>query len=235
MGNYGSIHNVLPRYSADDVADDRLVDAVLVRDGLLGHPRIHAADVPHVLLAQLRAAMFRAKRMPFLFNLVVRIVRSRADEQMRRVTAWRIIAMVQDVFAIRNRTVDAFVRNAMRAKLTALLVRDHAVAFFVMRSRPRPTRLWIADFVERDKTIEEWPTARSVGACARAKQGALTNDWSQLAVRAETSLGSALCAEATAALVARWVGAIWMAMSTGRRECPRPAFHRPELYHEWSL
>jgi hypothetical protein len=73
---------------------------------------------------------------PSLLNAVLRVVRTGAKEQMRRVYAWRVIAAVANLKSARMAMVQ-LVRNAVRqANLT--IVKNHAVSIRHSVASPFP-------------------------------------------------------------------------------------------------
>jgi hypothetical protein len=153
--------NVLPKDATNDVADDGLMDPVVVGDGLLGHSGIHSSDVPHVLLDDFRAAVFYAERVTLFLNFVVGVVCGGADEEMGRIAAWWVVAAMQHIAAFWNGSVDALVGEAMRAYLAALFVADDTIALFVDGSGPRPAFIGSAGMV-----VEQEPFGEGHETCA---------------------------------------------------------------------
>lgn len=127
--------------------------------------------------------------LPFLVCVVV----SRcAGEQMRRITARRIVAAVQDMYVGWYRAVNAFISQSMGSQLSALFVSDDSVPIAVCGASPQPAFVGIARMVVERKPFCERDETSPVAAGFRAEPSACPTGWSEVAMIAESHVANLL-------------------------------------------
>lgn len=132
---------MLPRFTAFDVADGHLMDAVMGRYLLL-RSRV-AANFSRLPFGQLGVGVSFATAYAALRAAIFHVFGLASDEQMVRSNAgWRI-AFVQDVLSRCDRSVVENPRHSMRVNEPAIH-REAPVALIVQLRRPQPatTIVW---------------------------------------------------------------------------------------------
>ena len=175
-----------PALPKNNGGDDLLRDAVSCSDSCL---RLSIGDSmtdrTHPIVRQLRHAVCRAVSMPTFRDGIGFVVCRGADEQMRRITAGRIVATVQDVLSWLERAIRLFIGHAMRSPLAAVFVADDAVAISVSGASPDPARSWFAWREIPGEAFREGQCASGIATGLRAIRTAWSAWWSQATVFAQ--------------------------------------------------
>lgn len=137
------------------------------------HQRVFCAgsNLFDLLIRQLAARMCfasRAHASAFLVH-ISNVIRIRSDEQMCRITAGRIVAVMADEQTFWNRAISDFERDSRCARTTAIDAStakcDEAVSSAAIACDPRPAFCWCADlhlFPEAFSPIARlWPRLHS--------------------------------------------------------------------------
>lgn len=129
-----------PKLAPFDVADCLIGNSELSSD--CGHRQFGVRDQLsnglHIRIGQLCASVAHADRVPFLPMAIGVVLCFGASEQMVRIYARRVIALVKNTQACIKRSVRSFVHEAMNSGLSHVRVVNDPVAFAVSGAGPRP-------------------------------------------------------------------------------------------------
>ncbi len=184
-GKSGHRTNVTPLLVPHNLADSGLVKSVPLRNRGLCHRWIQTANCADIVVGDFRVWMRSSVAMAALARLVFIVVGDASDEQMRWVAARRIVAMVQDVLAFRDRAVGAFVGEAMCSNLSAFFITDDSIAIAIDSASPRPARVRWSWMVVEQEPISKRNKASGVTARFRAERMSWSTRWSKSTLRAQ--------------------------------------------------
>lgn len=143
------LSNMPPMLAPNDAAHLGLVDAEFVGDTLLGPEfnGVQPSNLSHLLVGDRGMRVLGSGvALPAFGVGVFHVLAMRAREAMRGIAAWRVIASVKQVQAVRNWADDKFVGGAMRFQAFPIMA-DHAVSTGVLRSKPRPAGIGSAGLI----------------------------------------------------------------------------------------
>lgn len=140
------LRQVCPVDTSDDVPDHRLTDAELQSDLPLSSFSTAVPDLTNKVISQPRISVPRTRRSWVshapLLNGIRHVVGMRANEQVARPHAGRIVTAVADFHPFRDRAVVKFPRESVRANVAGSVTSpcQKPVAALGRRSCPHPTR-----------------------------------------------------------------------------------------------
>ncbi len=170
-----------PLFASDNSANGHRVDGVVLGNRRIGFPteRVTSADVPHVLLRQLRVVMGLADSVTVRvepsrgsvsacgassLDAILSVLGIRAEAQVRRIAARRVIAIVENLQAFGDGAVRQFPRDPMcqsRATERCLAAAEPVSPVVVQGSDPHPTVAGLID-VDPEAIFERSPLTRVI-------------------------------------------------------------------------
>jgi hypothetical protein len=139
--------DVRPVPALHDGPDGMLGDAEPIPD-ILQFPAAIVSqppDLSHLLLGQQGVLVRATPRLPALRYLVGYVVPGRPEEQVGRIYTGRIVAMVENPQAVRDRPVVEFPREAVRPNVLPVRVVEGSIARAPRVAKPQPALVALLD------------------------------------------------------------------------------------------
>jgi len=133
---------MLPRFPPHYAADVSLVGIKYSTDFTLDHAvPVHLTNLYNVVIRKFAEVGARSLNLPPLGNHVIHVVLSRPEKQVRRVAAWRIVALVKNPQSIGDGAVMNLPTHNMRSGLATAMAatRNVPIVRFISPALPLPT------------------------------------------------------------------------------------------------
>jgi hypothetical protein len=152
-----------PLFAAFDVADLRLVDAIVARNYRLRRPSV-GTNLPDLSLSQFGGVLPLSARVALLRHHIGDVVPGRSEKEVRRVNAGSHVTPVTDAHPWWNRPSVCEVTGTVHPhRLAALRIGRDAIAIRPLGGAPEPATTFI-DHPIRSATLKERCVTRAENA-----------------------------------------------------------------------
>lgn len=155
----------------NNLVDVALADAVFAGKvhRLLAVP-VPSSDITDSVVGQLCKIDSCPACRSTLPHHIRRVIQRRAEEQMIRIAAWRIVTGVKNLQTIRNRAIRQLPSNTVSRLMLPVEI-DHTISVVVTGSWPSPASVWILRHTAPKSVFDTWTSSRRSSARLRTVTG----------------------------------------------------------------
>lgn len=184
--------NVLPFFSINNARNISRSSFILPCETYQGSSRaIPSANFIDLFTRQFSSAMrFTTRATAFAFPIPI-IFKLRANPQVRRVAAWRIVARMAHAQAVRNRSKMDLPSNSVRSDNFPIIKTECTVAILVATRSPRPAIVTSALLNFAPKIAQLFLGKFDFSGSVRERVRSFIHNYSMVEVRARTAANTA--------------------------------------------